>query len=234
MSGNIDVKSTPGEGSNFNFSITTTRVPQQEAQHSKMIASQLVAWKGKRLLVASKFMSTVTMVQHLLPEVNVDGECDVDKLASIQADDYPIVIVGHFLRPCKQLNDFLSRANSVIMLHYPNTSNSSNGIHRIGPSPTIGEIEAEKRQEKTSSTLIRMPIPIRRHKLLRAMCSLVQQQHPSQHSLLRPPPPSQATKQSSTTVTDEEKERFSKMHVLAAEGKLMSSKLCIHILICMT
>lgn len=233
MSGTIDVKSTPGSGSNFYFTITTTRVPQQEAQHTQMIASQLAAWKGKRLLVASKFKSTVTMVQHLLPEVKVDGVWQVEKLATTQAEDYPIVIVGHFLKPCQQLNDLLARANNVIMLHYPSSSSSSSSSnnhgmkHQIGPSPTIGEIEAERRQEKTSSTMVRMAVPIRRHKLLRAMCNLVQQQH---LPTLSPPP--QAAKQLATTVTDEEKARFSKMHVLAAEGKNQSRNMS-YMLICM-
>lgn len=232
MSGTIDVKSTPGSGSNFYFTITTRRVPQEEAQHTQMIASQLAAWKGKRLLVASKFKSTVTMVQHLLPEVKVDGVWQVEKLATTQAEDYPIVIVGHFLKPCQQLDDLLARSNNVIMLHYPSSSTSNNhGMkHQIGPSPTIGEIEAERRQEKTSSTMVRMAVPIRRHKLLRAMCNLVQLQ---QHlPTLSPPPTPQAAKQLATTVTDEEKAQFSKMHVLAAEGKNQYRNMS-YMLICM-
>ncbi|KAG2223954.1 hypothetical protein INT45_013411, partial [Circinella minor] len=134
MSGNIDVKSEAGKGSNFFFNIKTTRVSEQEQgstnikyhRRAEFIQNLLQEIKDTRVLVAGQHRSTVTMVQQLLPGIKVDGACTVKELLACQETDYSIIVVGLFLAHdpefdtwANYLKQFLKRARCILVMHYP-------------------------------------------------------------------------------------------------------------------
>ncbi|KAI9311978.1 hypothetical protein BX666DRAFT_2021136 [Dichotomocladium elegans] len=244
MSGQIDVSSVPGKGSNFHFTITAATVADEETKERLCLKSALGKLKNARVLVADKHLSTITMVQKMLPEVVVDGVRSRRELAKAPVDTYGIVIVGLFLEQSQELLDFISRAKNVIMLHYPSSSNSQNGHLPVAilspqllpaPQPTVST-GLSVTELPNHQKAYRMAVPIRRRKLLRIMievfnypCTLLDTDVPGK--TIGPSRSLMSDKRISgkavSSITEEERALFSTMHVLAAEDNPVAQKLLL-------
>ncbi|KAI9275770.1 hypothetical protein BDA99DRAFT_431313 [Phascolomyces articulosus] len=230
MSGQIGVSSSPGKGSNFNFSIEVSRMREKSMKRNNIIAGLLDNLRNSKVLVAGAHVSTITMIKQLLPGLSVDGACTAQDLVSRAKRDYDILIVGMFLTSDIQFKEWwdhlqriVDRVRYVVIMHYP--------------SGVVGEMLGEIMEDGSSigipvrrldqHAMVRIAIPVRRQRLLRTMVDMLQQVTDS-------PQPVKATlptnKQKINTVgsekiTSEEYALFSTMHVLAAEDNPVAQKL---------
>ena len=243
MGGSVDVSSKPGKGSNFYFTIQVTKVQDQSLGRDNMIAVLLNELKEEcRLLVVAKKRSTVNMVRQLLPGVKVEGACTAGELAALKGQqEFEALIIGlsltrdpQYVSWAQDIHHFVSRARCTIIMHYP----SSGVCEFLEQNQLISEDEGRttalittdsnnnnnntqsqqepNQQKQRQRVVLRMSVPLRRTKLIRTILDILRQiaDDPStpQPSNRLPPNPS------SNVITSEEKEVFSKMRILAAEG----------------
>ncbi|KAI8148771.1 hypothetical protein BJV82DRAFT_647609 [Fennellomyces sp. T-0311] len=206
MSGEIEVSSTPGQGSNFYFSIQATRDPEEDDKKGKLIYELLESVKKTRILVADKHASTVTMVQKLLPGVKVDGVTTVKELLLHQATDYPVIIIGLFLTHDPDFEEWahhlcllLERAQCIVVMHYPTgavgelldknqliVDIENDGIeidHNYTMAPCRVMLNNKSKSVSVHSSsrraIVRMAVPLRQIPLLRTLVEMLRQTAPA-------------------------------------------------------
>ncbi|KAI9494152.1 hypothetical protein BDB00DRAFT_938504 [Zychaea mexicana] len=229
MSGEINVESTPGKGSNFNFTARVSRIRDKSLKRNDAIARLLDSLRNARVLVAGAHVSTISMIKQLLPGVAVDGACSVDELVSRDKCKYNILIVGmfltsdlHFKEWWYHLQKAVDQVRYVVVMHYP--------------SGVVGELLGEIMEGGSSigipvrrmdqHAMVRIAVPVRRHRLLRTMVEILQQSadlpQPTNAVLSARHKVANGT---STIITPEEQSLFSTMHILAAEDNPVAQKL---------
>ncbi|KAI9245237.1 hypothetical protein BDA99DRAFT_290142 [Phascolomyces articulosus] len=245
--------------------------------HDKLLSGLSEQINGVRILVADKYPSTVTLVQHLLPGSIVDGVCSIQELFKCNVTDYQVVIIGlylsldpEFITRIGQFKKCLQRAQCILVMHYPtgemgemlmdnkHWNNNEQAMKAI--TDQITEKEAQHSSNKTKRDydniikeengnhhiVVRISVPLRRKTLLRTLTDVLQhtKMSPSIHpanissgrqqtlSLRRLPmtPNKGFGKKKSrdpneVIITPEEREQFSKMHILIAEDNPVAQKL---------
>lgn len=228
MSGRIDVKSKPGEGSNFNFTIWVQGLSAESDRYNNDIGNFLNTLRGTRVIVVDKHLSTVEMIRHLLPTVKVDGACTVEHLQQLhQSPHYDAIIIGMFLIQPSERQAWSSHIKMLVdqvgcgmIMHYPSGS-QMNGDFNHDLQSTLANSRTGDSSRSSHNTISRIAIPLRRQKLLQTLVDMTRLRSSSTGS---PIISSSATTKSSrpaNLITDEERALFSTMHILAAEGWLL-------------
>lgn len=228
MSGRIDVTSTPGKGSNFNFTIQVKRLQEESTRRNNEVAINLDKLHGVRILVADKHVSTVAMVRQLLPGTKVEGVCTIPELQQLMPHHYDAIIIGMSLSQSPDHQEWSSHlkyfVNNVkcgtIIMHYPSRQMGFDTTLQPTLSSSSSSSPFMVSDTATGSSVARIAIPLRRRKLLQSMLSLLEP------SLQQTVPLLQWSSSTGTMeaidhgkITDEEKAVFSTMHILVAEGK---------------
>ncbi|KAI8148750.1 hypothetical protein BJV82DRAFT_505635 [Fennellomyces sp. T-0311] len=223
MSGTIEVSSVPNQGSNFYFTIQTTCASEHHKERDATAYHLLQSLKQTHILVADKQISTVIMVQKLLPGIKVDGVCTVEELFFHQATDYSIIIVGLFLTHdpeyeewSQQLYRFLKHAQCIVVMHYP--------------TGAVGDTKSVTVQSNKRRAIVRMAVPFRRLSLLRILVDTLRQSSSPSGTPPTPRPPIPPRHNSDIVTsnklfTEKEREVLNTMHVLVAEDNPIAQKL---------
>lgn len=229
MSGRIDVKSKPGEGSNFNFTIIVQALSTESTRHNDEIGTFLNTLRDKRIIVVDKHLSTVGMIRHLLPTAKVDGACTVEHLQHLHqsSSHYDAIIIGMFLiQPSEQqvwsshIKKLVDQVGCGMIMHYPSGSQMYPDVSNGDLQSTLSSLRTIDNRTSHNNTISRIAIPLRRQKLLQTLIDLTRRTLPT--TTAAPSSTSSATTKSSRTatlITDEERALFSTMHILAAEGQ---------------
>jgi signal transduction histidine kinase len=216
MSGSINVSSVPGKGSDFYFSI---RVSKLRTKQGKSLQAEgynddrkalLRCISTVKVLAISKYAATIDMIRHILPGIQVDGVLEIkDFERLVRQTKYDVIIVGLFMNldnsaSITWLEDAskLNKDGLIIIMNYP-AGGVTNGKIRVAESVS---------NDKLYCKSVRMAVPLRRIKLLRTIGE--------QLNKIMPVPTTNNIKSKAVQlITDEERELFSKMHILIAEGK---------------
>lgn len=215
MSGTIDVSSRPGEGSNFHFTIKvskvyeTDKVLKQPSWHQEN--EDLLRVLGEvNMLVVGKHMTTADMIRELVPGKHIDNVCSASAMtAHLEARQYDVIIMGLLLPEefdelwldCLATNRIHHAA--IIIMHYP-----SGSMRKLQRSHWVESVSSLFPPNK----VVRLAVPLRRLKLLRTVADMLNRELP------KPTKVKKALK--GNTATEEERERFSQLHILVAEGKI--------------
>ncbi|KAM3579037.1 Chk1 protein kinase, variant 2 [Umbelopsis sp. WA50703] len=218
MSGKISVTSTPGVGSNFFFNIRvqTAEDPNQENLEMEVredIQGFIKALGRPRILIGSGSKSMVQMMRGFMSSFEI---ASAESLGAIKAElmlasydvlilDFPIT--AEFAEQIRKIESTEATHNmSIIVLHYP----SGDVLHLHQDKINLPD---------GSSKLIRMAIPVRRLKLLRAVADLLNCA-PTKRT-------SRTVKMSSASqiFTPEELAYFKTVRILIAEDNPVAQKL---------
>ncbi|KAI7876513.1 hypothetical protein K492DRAFT_210311 [Lichtheimia hyalospora FSU 10163] len=232
MSGRIDVKSTPGEGSNFNFTIWVQCLSVESNRHKNEIDNFLKTLRDTRVIVVDQHLSTVGMVRHLLPTVKVDGACTVEHLQQLhRSSHYDAIIIGMFLiQPSEQqvwsshIKELVDQVGCGMIMHYPSGSQVTGGANHDLQS-TLSNLRTGD-SHSSHNTISRITIPLRRQKLLQTLVDLTRRSlSTTTGSPFTSLSASTKSSKSAKLITDEERALFSTMHILAAEDNPVAQKL---------
>lgn len=219
MSGKISVTSTPGVGSNFFFNIRvqTAESPSQdnlEMEVREDIQGYIKALGRPRILIGSASKSMIQMMRGFMSSFEI---ASADSFSTIKAElmlasydvlilDFPIT--AEFSDEIRKVESAEATHNmSIIVLHYP----SGDVLHLHQDKNNLPDV---------TSKLIRMAIPVRRLKLLRAIADLL-------HCAPTTKRAARIVKMSSATqiFTTEELAYFKTVRILIAEDNPVAQKL---------
>lgn len=217
MNGSIDVKSTYGKGSTFYFTACATPLPEEITKRNNAIAVRLATLKNMRILVADNHASTVAMVRHMLPGIQVDGVQDLTLSDTNVISDYSFVLMGLFFDEQHQQHLQLSKARYIVRLHYPKNNNGETSLSETKHHDDRQQLLKSDNEDK-KDTPISMTVPLRRRKLLRIISEIIQRQQPGICTSPLPWPEYRAPTKPTGSLTEQERESFKNMHILAAEG----------------
>lgn len=218
MSGTINVSSVPGKGSDFYFSVRVSKLRSQQMKSLQTEGyhddrkSLLEYISNIRILSISKYTATIDMIRHILPGVAVDGVAEIGEFNKLVVQNkYDVIIVGLFMNQdstasATWLEDAtkLNPDGLVIIMNYP-----ASGIVN-GQQGVVEQVPNYKMHCKS----IRMAVPFRRIKLLRTIGEMLNKIKPV-------PKIDNARSRTVQLITDEERELFSTMHILIAEGNFL-------------
>ncbi|KAG2171396.1 hypothetical protein INT43_009057 [Umbelopsis isabellina] len=218
MSGKISVTSTPGIGSNFFFNIrvNTAESPSQanlEMEVREDIQGYIKALGRPRILIGSPSKSMVQMMRGFMSGFEI---ASAESFSSIKAElmlsSYDVLILDFPITA--ELSEEIHKVESaeathnisIIVLHYP----SGDVLHLHQDKNNLPDV---------TSKLIRMAIPVRRLKLLRAIADLLHCA-PTKRA-------SRTVKMSSATqiFTTKELAYFKTVRILIAEDNPVAQKL---------
>ncbi|KAI9487280.1 MAG: hypothetical protein EXX96DRAFT_552526 [Benjaminiella poitrasii] len=228
MSGSINVSSVPGKGSDFYFSVRTSKFRSQPGKYSQ-IDSQFEERKALlrclsslKVLAISKYRATIDMIRFILPGIKVDCVNKLDDFKRyLKLNKYDVIIVGLYMNPdnttAEQSSSWLEEASKmnkdglIIIMNYP-----AGGLVN-GKSGLIDHIS----NQKLSCKAIRMAVPLRRVKLLRTIGEVLNKKLPTT------PVANNARSPDVKLITDEERSLFSTMNILVAEDNPVAQKLLL-------
>ncbi|KAI7883767.1 hypothetical protein K492DRAFT_229475 [Lichtheimia hyalospora FSU 10163] len=221
MNGSIDVKSTFGKGSTFYFTACATPLREEITKRNNAIAVRLANLNNMRILVADNHASTVAMVRHMLPGIQIDGVQQLMISDANAISDYNFVLMGLFFDEQHQQHLQLNKARYIVRLHYPKNNNGET---------TLSESKHhDDRQQLLKSAnediSISMTIPLRRRKLLRIISEIIQRQQPGICTSPLPWPEYRPPTRPAGNLTEQERVAFKDMHILAAEDNPVAQKL---------
>ncbi|KAI8970664.1 hypothetical protein BDB01DRAFT_855295 [Pilobolus umbonatus] len=214
MEGSINVESTPAKGSDFYFKIYVSNSIGQNG-----MTLQTDTWEERKVLIdcvsplkvliISKYPSTVDMIKHMLTGVDVDGVIHIEEfLELVNKNKYDIIIVGLFMNP---------ETNSISS-HWLEQASKINkdGLIIIMSYPAGGYNQRSQWIQSVSNKnlfckAIRMPVPIRRVKLLKTIAEMSNIDIP-----ISCPVTSNKLKKVKL-FTEDELEFYSKLNILIAE-----------------
>ena len=193
MGGEIRVTSTPGQGSNFNFSIQVSPLVNQSTQQDRDLHDMLHHLRQVQVLVAAKHQSTIDMIQNFLPAVSVEGACNfndfsalaqdqqqrhgstsmTDKLRQVIVIDVLLANDPDFSTWLDQMYRLVDAAHCTIVMHYPTNGGNHPSISRgaAGHIPLITNAahdvdNSDDRNNHTRSTVsVVLNQPSQRHNL---------------------------------------------------------------------
>jgi hypothetical protein len=172
MSGKISVTSTPGVGSNFFFTIKVQTADDQAHEDLELelrddIKSLTQALGRPRVLVGSSAKSMIQMMCGFMTSFDVTSANSFPAvMAELSETPYDILILDfpitvEFAQQIRVVESGTQWQNMcIIVLHYP----SGDVLHLHQEKSNIPEVSAK---------LVRMAIPVRRLKLLRAIADLL-------------------------------------------------------------
>ncbi|KAI9314994.1 hypothetical protein BX666DRAFT_1965528 [Dichotomocladium elegans] len=246
MSGHIDVRSNPGKGSNFYFSILTSPVAAENDRFGNKLLKNLESIGPLRILVADTCPSTVTMIQNMVPDNMTveglisrgDGYHYFHPADSIKR--YDILVIGLFLareRKPETWSMLLNYARHTIVMHYPIRIGSNDNNSSVGLAAAAASSTATFQKLSSDRKISRMTVPFRRRKLLQLIHEKVvlsaNEYDPPIRPLRRPYKALIAgnNKYGSTmavkdpAITEKERLMYCEMNILAAEDNPVAQKL---------
>lgn len=218
MNGSIDVKSTFGKGSTFYFTVCATPLPEEITKRNNAIAVRLANLNHMRILVADNHASTVAMVRHMLPGIQIDGVQDLILSDANAISDYSFVLMGLFFDEQHMQHLQLNKARYIVRLHYPKNNNGETTLSDTKHHEDRQQLLKPGNEDNGSETPISMTVPLRRRKLLRIISEIIQRQQPGTCPSPLPWPEYRPPSKPTGSLTEQERESFKNMHILGAEG----------------
>ncbi|KAI9275768.1 hypothetical protein BDA99DRAFT_496416 [Phascolomyces articulosus] len=202
MSGQIDVSSKVDEGSTFFFTIDVCPdIVKSSIRDETTVTMLKELKKDTRVLIVSKDLSIIQMIQQLLLGINVDSADSIKALADYASEpnNYTAVILGLFLTSdprfaewSAHLEKIMDRTRCLIVMHYPGSSlaaatrlqqqqqfNKSTNGGNHGGSVTLTSSNSTSpdlpipRDPLGQQAVVRITYPVRRHTLLQILVDTI-------------------------------------------------------------